>query len=39
VIAAAPIKVYELRAKCTAAEIEESHQLITSKIEALKVKG
>lgn len=32
IIAAAPVKVYELKAVCTPEDIEQSHQMITSKI-------
>ncbi|OXM88291.1 sugar phosphate isomerase/epimerase family protein [Paenibacillus rigui] len=35
IIDAAPIKVYEIKAACTAEDIEESHGIITSKIAAL----
>ncbi|MBD3921216.1 sugar phosphate isomerase/epimerase [Paenibacillus sp. PR3] len=37
IIAAAPVKVYELKAACTAEEIEESHDKLLSKLAALEV--
>jgi len=36
VIDAAPIKVYELRAPCTAEEIEQSYQIMTRKIRRMR---
>ncbi|GMK42583.1 hypothetical protein PCCS19_56430 [Paenibacillus sp. CCS19] len=35
IIAAAPVKVYELKAACKAEEIEASHNLLLAKLEAL----
>ncbi|PWV94416.1 xylose isomerase-like TIM barrel protein [Paenibacillus cellulosilyticus] len=37
IIAAAPVKVYELKAACTAEEIEESHDKLLYKLATLKV--
>lgn len=37
IIAAAPVKVYELKAACTADEIEESHDKLLTKLATLKV--
>ncbi|MBW5447778.1 TIM barrel protein [Cohnella sp. CFH 77786] len=37
IIAAAPVKVYELKAACRPEEIEESHDLLTSKLAAFGV--
>jgi sugar phosphate isomerase/epimerase len=36
IIKAAPIKVYELKAACQPAEIEESHRILTNKIALLR---
>ncbi len=38
VIEAAPIKVYELRAPCTREEIEQSYQIMSGKIAAMKAR-
>lgn len=37
IIAAAPVKVYELKAVCTPEEIEKSHELLLAKLAACKV--